>query len=187
MSKLSQSAQKMRDLQLGTGVAQRVFWKETINKKEMCTMALVRWSPKTELDPFASLADIQEEMNRLFDFSLRRSPRQLDGQWFAPCDVYEEKDKLIVRMDLPGLRKDDVHVTLQEGVLSIRGERKLDTPKDATYYAQERLSGTFTRTIQLPVAVDAGKIDASFRDGVLHVTLPKSEEAKPKQIEVKVG
>jgi HSP20 family protein len=151
-------------------------------------MALIRWSPRTESwDPFASLADIQEEMNRLFDTSLRRSSRALDGQWFAPCDIYEEKDKLVVRVDLPGLRKDDVKVTLQEGVLTIRGERKVDAAKDVTFYAQERVSGTFTRTIQLPVSVDAGKIDANFRDGVLHITLPKSEEAKPKQIEVKVG
>ncbi|HTS20116.1 MAG TPA: Hsp20/alpha crystallin family protein [Verrucomicrobiae bacterium] len=152
-------------------------------------MAMVRWTPRSDLwDPFASLSDIQDEMNRLFDTSLRRSgSRALDGAFFAPCDIFEEKDKLVIRMDLPGLRKDDVHVTLQQGLLTIKGERKADAPKDANYYAQERVSGTFTRTIQLPVSVEAGKIDASFRDGVLQVTLPKSEDAKPKQIEVKVG
>ena len=151
-------------------------------------MAIVRWTPRNDLwDPFSSLADIQEEMNRLFDTSMRRGARTSDGQWFAPCDIYEEKDKLVVRMDLPGLRKEEVKVTLQEGILTIRGERKLEAPKDATFYTQERVSGTFTRTIQLPVGVDAGKIDANFRDGVLQVTLPKSEAAKPKQIEVKVG
>jgi HSP20 family protein len=133
------------------------------------------------------LADIQEEMNRLFDTSLRRSRRAFDSEFLAPCDIYEEKDKLIVRMDLPGLRKEDVNVTLQEGILTVKGERKLQAPKDATYYTQERVSGTFMRTIQLPVAVEAGKIDAHFRDGVLEITLPKTEEAKPKQIEVKVG
>ena len=151
-------------------------------------MALVRWTPRTDLwDPFASLADIQEEMNRLFDTSMRRSARALDGQFFAPCDIYEEQDKLIVRLDLPGLRKEDVSVTMQEGVLTVKGERKIQAPTDATYYTQERVSGTFMRTVQLPVAVDAGKIAAHFRDGVPEVTLPKSEEANPKQIEVKVG
>ncbi|HVM61097.1 MAG TPA: Hsp20/alpha crystallin family protein [Verrucomicrobiae bacterium] len=151
-------------------------------------MALVRWTPRSDLwDPFANLADIQEEMNRLFDTSLRRGSRALDGQLFAPCDIYEEKDKLIVRLDLPGLRREDVKVTLQEGVLTIKGERKADAPKDATCYAQERVSGAFARTIQLHVAVDANRIDAHFRDGVLEVVLPKTEEAKPKQIEVKVG
>lgn len=151
-------------------------------------MAIVRWTPRTDVwDPFASLADLQEEMNRLFDNSLRRSGRALDGHFFAPCDVYEEKDKLIVRMDLPGLRREDVNVTLQEGAVTIKGERKLDTPKDTPYYVQERVWGTFTRTIQLPTTVNASKIDARFRDGVLEVVLPKTEEAKPKQIEVKVG
>jgi len=151
-------------------------------------MALVRWTPRTDLwDPFASIADIQEEMNRLFDTSLRRSRRGFDSEFFAPCDIYEDKNELVVRLDLPGLRKDDVSVTMQEGVLTVKGERKLQAPKDATFYTQERVSGTFTRTIQLPVAVDAGKIDAHFRDGVLEITLPKTEEAKPKQIEVKVG
>lgn len=151
-------------------------------------MALVRWTPRTDVwDPFASLAEIQDEMNRLFNSSLRRSGRGGDSQFLAPCDIYEEKDKLVVRLDLPGLRKEDVSVTLQEGMLTIKGERKTQAPKDATFYVQERVSGTFLRQIQLPVAVDAGKIDAHFRDGVLEVTLPKSEEAKPKQIEVKVG
>jgi HSP20 family protein len=142
-------------------------------------MALVRWTPRTDLwDPFASLEDIREEMNRLFDSTFRRSRRAFDSEFLAPCDIYEEKDKLVIRMDLPGLRKEDVSVTLQEGVLTV---------KDATYYTQERVSGTFTRTIELPVSVDAGKIDAHFHDGVLEIVLPKTEEAKPKQIEVKVG
>jgi HSP20 family protein len=167
-----------------------IFGKKNQNetRKEMINMAMVRWTPRNDLwDPFASLADIQDEMNRLFDTSLRRGGRAFDGQFIAPCDIYEEKDKLVVRFDLPGLHKDAVSVTLQEGILMVKGERKLQAPKEATYYTQERVSGAFTRTIQLPVAVDAGKIAAHFRDGVLEIAMPKSEEAKPKQIEVKVG
>lgn len=153
-------------------------------------MALVRWTPRSDLwDPFARLADIQEEMNRLFDSSIRRlSGRGTDAGFLPPCDIVEEKDHVLVRLDLPGLRKDDVNVTLQEGVLTVKGERKPDTPsKDATVYLRERASGSFTRTIDMPVRVEASKIDARFRDGVLEIRLPKSEEAKPKQIEVKVG
>lgn len=150
-------------------------------------MALVRWTPRSELwDPFADLADIQEEMNRLFDASLRRLSGRAPTSFMPACDIVEEKDRLIVRFDLPGLRKDEVNVTLQEDVLTVKGERKIEDAKDATYYLRERAAGTFTRTIELPVAVNAAKIDAHFRDGVLEITLPKAEEAKPKQIEVKV-
>jgi len=153
-------------------------------------MALVRWSPRSELwDPFANLTDIREEMNRLFDTSLRRyggvGP---DGGFLPACDIVEEKDALHLRMDLPGLRKEDVAVTLQDNVLTIRGERKPEAAtKEAGYYLRERVYGAFSRTIELPVTVDAGKIDAHFRDGVLHVMLPKTEAAKPKQIDVKIG
>jgi HSP20 family protein len=152
-------------------------------------MALVRWTPRTELwDPFASLTGLQEEMNRLFDTSLRRfGSRAAEGAFLPACDMVEEKDHLLVRMDLPGLRKEDVNVSLQEGVLTVKGERKIEDAKDANYYLRERVAGSFTRVIELPVAVNAGKIDARFRDGVLEITLPKAEEAKPKQIEVKVG
>lgn len=152
-------------------------------------MALTRWTPRTDLwDPFASLTDIQEEMNRLFDTSLRRfGGRSADGAFVPACDIVEGKDHLFVRLDLPGLRKEDVNVTLQEGLLTVKGERKSDDDKDATYYLRERVAGSFTRAIELPVAVNAGKIDARFRDGVLEITLPKAEEAKPKQIEIKTG
>lgn len=151
-------------------------------------MALVRWTPRTDLwDPFASLSDLQEEMNRLFDTSLRRWSSRGPATFVPACDVVEEKDRLLVRLDLPGLRKEDVSVTLQEGVLTVKGERKIEDATEANYYLRERAAGTFTRSLELPVAVNAGKIDAHFRDGVLEISLPKAEEAKPKEIEVKVG
>ncbi|MCS7048383.1 MAG: Hsp20/alpha crystallin family protein [Verrucomicrobiae bacterium] len=152
-------------------------------------MALTRWTPRTDLwDPFASLTDLQEEMNRLFENSLRRFGLvSRDGGFTPPCDIIEERDRLLLRVDLPGVSKDDVQVTLQDGVLTVKGERKVEEFKDATYYLRERLSGPFHRAIELPVEVDAGKIEARFRDGVLEIALPKAEEAKPRQIEVKVG
>jgi HSP20 family protein len=151
-------------------------------------MALIRWSPRRDIwDPFASLAEIQDEMNRLFDTSLRRHGGFEDV--FNPAiDVVVGKDNVVVKADLPGLTKDDVTVSLQENLLTIKGEKKHELEqKDSSYFVSERAYGSFTRVVELPTAVDAKKIDARFKDGVLEVTLPKTEEAKPKQIEVKVS
>lgn len=151
-------------------------------------MALVRWTPRSEWwDPFASLAELQDEMNRLFDTSLRRR-RGVPTVFAPPIDLIEEKDHLELRADLPGLTKDDVSVTLQDNILTIKGEKKHEVErKDANTYISERVYGAFSRSVELPVSVDAKKIEARFKDGVLHITLPKTEEAKPKQIEVKVS
>ena len=151
-------------------------------------MALIRWNPRRESwDPFTGLAELHDEVNRLFGATLSRHSGM--EMAFSPAiDVAVEKDNVIVSADLPGLTKDDVSVTLQDNYLTIRGEKKQETEKRETnYFMNERIYGSFTRTIELPVAVNASKIDARFKDGVLHVTLPKTEEAKPKQIEVKVG
>ena len=153
-------------------------------------MALIRWNPRREVwDPFESLSDIREEMNRLFDRSfLGRTDGGLQGEFAPAIDVIEEKENFLVRADLPGLSKEDVTVSLQDNYLTIRGEKKHETEtKEANYYHRERVSGTFLRTVGLPTTVDAKKIEASFKDGVLQVRLPKSEAAKPKQIEVKVS
>jgi len=151
-------------------------------------MALIRWSPRRDLwDPFTGLAEIQDEVNRLFDTSLRRHGG-FEGVFSPALDVVVEKDNVLVKADLPGLGKDDISVTLQDNYLTIKGEKKHEVEqKEANYFLNERVHGSFARTVELPVAVDAAKIDARFKDGVLHVTLPKTEEAKPKQIEVKVS
>jgi HSP20 family protein len=135
------------------------------------------------------MADIRDEMNCLFDSSFRRMGHgHLEVAFVPSVDVVEEKDAFLVKTDLPGLSKDDVSVTLQDNHLTIRGERKHEAEsKEAGYHRRERAYGLFTRTIELPSTVDAKKIDAHFKDGVLLVRLPKTEEAKPKQIEVKVN
>jgi HSP20 family protein len=146
--------------------------------QEVIDMALIRWRPTTELwDPLASLEEMRREMNRAFDTA------------FAPAlDVVEEQDNFLVKVDLPGLSKDDVSVTIQDNFLTIKGERKHEVEKKETnFFHRERVHGTFARTIELPTRVDAGKVAATFRDGVLHVALPKSEEAKPKEIKVSVN
>jgi HSP20 family protein len=155
---------------------------------EVFNMALIRWSPRREVwDPFASLAEIQNEMNRILDTSLRRQGG-FEAVFSPALDLVVEKDNVVVKADLPGLTKEDVTVTLQDNYLTIRGEKKHESEKkEANYFLSERVYGSFTRSIELPLAVDAQKIDARFKDGVLTVTLPKTEEAKPKQIEVKVS
>ncbi len=153
-------------------------------------MALIRWTPRQDLwDPFANLSDIQQEMNRLFNTSLgRTATRDLNGLFAPAIDVAEDKDNYVVKAELPGLTKDDVSVTLEDNYLTIRGEKKHEAEdKGANYHHKERAYGSFSRTIGLPTTVDAQKIGAQFKDGVLQVTLPKSEAAKPKQIEVKVN
>ena len=151
-------------------------------------MALIRWSPRRDLwDPFASLAEIQDEMNRLFDTSLR-DRGVFDGAFSPAVDVVVGKDNVVVKADLPGLSKDDVTVSLQENYLTIKGKKKHEfEQKETNCFVSERGYGSFTRTVELPTAVDAKKVEARFKDGVLEVTLPKTEEAKPKQIEVKVS
>ena len=171
----------------GTPTAKGSKWSEK-TEMEVFNMALIRWSPRRDVrDPFASLTEIQDGMNRIFDASLRRRSG-FDGLFSPAIDVVVEKDNVIVKADLPGLTKDDVTVTLQDNYLTIRGEKKHETEqKESDYFLSERVYGSFTRTVELPTTVDAKKIEARFKDGVLHVTLPKTEEAKPKQIEVKVS
>ncbi|MDD3374111.1 MAG: Hsp20/alpha crystallin family protein [Candidatus Omnitrophica bacterium] len=143
------------------------------------------------VDPFSELEGIQKQMNQLFDFSLARNPlgdtTLLGGQWAPAVDVYDSKDSLLVKADLPGLTKDEIEVSIHDGSLILKGEKKKDTEvKEEKYFKTERFYGSFFRTIPLPASVDVNKVDAKYQDGVLTLTLPKKEEAKPKQISIDV-
>jgi HSP20 family protein len=122
------------------------------------------------------LTTLQEELDQLFD-----------GQrtWLPALDVAEDKDGFRVRLELPGFKREDINVSLDEGALVISGERKAETPEEGTtIHRQERYYGTFSRALKLPAAVAADKVKAAFRDGILTISLPKAEEAKPKSITV---
>lgn len=107
--------------------------------------------------------------------------------WTPLCDIYETEKELILKMELPEMKKEDVHVTIENNVLTLRGERKLDkTIERENFHRMERNYGEFLRTFTLPTFVDGNKIFAEFKDGMLTVTLPKNTAAIPKQIEVKV-
>jgi len=108
--------------------------------------------------------------------------------WTPACDIYETPKEMVLKMELPEVKKEDVHVTIENNVLTLRGERKLEEKVDReNYHRIERNYGEFLRSFTLPAFVEGNKILADFKDGVLTVTLPKREEARPKQIEVKVA
>lgn len=155
-------------------------------------MTMIRWQ-KPVLTPwsnFGRLSDLRDEIDRLFEApltELARSSNLLRG-WTPALDVYEQKDNFIVKAELPGMKKEDIAVSLHDGSLSISGERKSETNhEDAEVYRAERFFGRFQRTVTLPAAVAPDKVKAQYKDGVLTVTLPKTEEAKPKQIDVSVS
>lgn len=143
------------------------------------------------LDPFSEMESLQKEMNRLFDVSLSRhpwgDPTLLGGQWAPAVDVYDSKDDILVKADLPGLKKDEIEVSVHDNNLIIKGEKKKEAEvKEKEYFRTERFTGSFFRSIPLPAPVDTQKVDAKYQDGVLQITLPKREEAKPKQIKIDV-
>ncbi len=132
------------------------------------------------------LTDLREEIDRLFEAPLARTSEFLG--WTPAFDVFEEKDNFIVKVELPGMKKEDINVSLHDGSLIISGERQNETHSEGTeVYRAERYFGKFQRAVTLPATVAADKVKAQYKDGVLTVTLPKSEEAKPKQIAVNVS
>jgi HSP20 family protein len=153
---------------------------------------LTRWQrPEVATWPgFGRLTSLRDEIDRLFEeplATLARSSHLLSG-WTPALDLYEDKDKFVVKAELPGMKKEDIDLSLHDGSLSISGERKDQTEhRDAEVYRAERFFGRFQRTVTLPAPVAADKITAQYKDGILTVTLPKTEEAKPKQIDVSVG
>ncbi len=106
------------------------------------------------------------------------------GTWAPPVDVAEEKDTIIVRVEVPGMNEQDLKVGFEDGVLTVSGERQFERKEDRNYHRIERTYGTFSRTFTLPRTVDQDSIAASYRDGILEITIPKREEAKPKQIQI---
>jgi HSP20 family protein len=153
-------------------------------------MAIVRW------EPFRDLLSLQERMNRLFDESYRGTNRTgagtdewaLGGSWAPAVDIYEQDGNIVMKAELPGVDPKAVDIRLENNTLTLRGERKLDREvKEDSYHRVERSYGAFSRSFTLPMVVDQGSIKAEYKDGVLKLTLPKREEAKPRQIQINVS
>lgn len=131
------------------------------------------------------LSRLRDQLDQMFDQSDFALSDMLGGAWMPAVDVLEGKDKLTVNAELPGFKREDLDVSVHENNLILSGERKSDAErKDGEFHRSERFYGRFHRSISLPFSVDTGKIEARYRDGVLTITLPKSELAKTKQIEV---
>ena len=142
---------------------------------------LTTWSP---LDRLASFRD---EINRLFDTDAPAQSSFFSG-WNPTLDVYDEKDRFLVSVELPGMKKEEINLSYQDGVLTVSGERKHEREgKEGETFRSERYFGKFQRSVSLPASVDSAKITANYKDGVLQIELPKAEEAKPKQIQVNVS
>jgi len=155
-------------------------------------MAMEHWRPFGSVErwePFRNMSDIQGEVNRLFDtflgHSLSSSPAT--RSWLTAVDMHESKDDLVLTVEVPGVREKDVTVSITGDLLSIKGERRMeDQSKDHQYLHAERVYGQFERLVQLPMAVQADKVKATYRDGVLQITLPKAEEFKPREIKIDI-
>lgn len=148
-------------------------------------MALVRW------DPWTTLPTLQDRINRLFEdtFPTRQTGAEEEMSlmdWRPTVDTYEEGDNIVIKAELPGVKKEDVSIDVKNNVLTLKGERKHeDNVEDENYYRRECAYGKFQRAFTLPDSVDPDKIEASYKDGILKVTVPKTEESKAKKIEIK--
>ena len=148
-------------------------------------MSIMRWRPTRDL------VNIREEMNRLFDdfFSGWSERRRglLEGEWAPTIDVAETENDVVVTAELPGIEQDKVDITITDDILTLKGEKQEEQEiKKENYHRIERSYGSFQRSVSLPAGVQSDKAKASYKDGILKITVPKAEEAKPKQIKINV-
>jgi HSP20 family protein len=148
-------------------------------------MTIVRW------DPFRELEDMSERLNRVFSRpSVRNTGKEnlTVADWMPTVDISETEGEYLIKAELPEVRKEDVKVTVENGVLTLQGERRQEKDeKGKRFHRVERSYGSFVRSFSLPESVDDGAVKAEYKDGVLNLHLPKSEKVKPKAIDVKVA
>jgi HSP20 family protein len=152
----------------------------------MNELALNRW------DPFRELEDMHRHLTSLFNGNARRSRDGKESmtmaEWSPAVDITEDDKSYIIKAELPEVKKEDVHVHVENGMLSITGERKAEKEeKGKRYHRIERAYGSFSRSFMLPGDIDEGRVSAAYKDGILTVTVSKSEKAQPKRLEVKVA
>lgn len=148
-------------------------------------MDLIQWRP------FREVSRLRSEMDRLWDEYFgpgRRALRPLEEEWLPAVDVSETADKITVKAEIPGMEAKDIEISMVGDTLTIKGEKKAEREeKDENYHLVERSYGSFSRAMKLPAVVDSDKVEATYKNGVLTVVLPKKEEVKPKAIEIKAG
>ncbi len=158
-------------------------------------MFLERWRPGAQLvsrwDPIAEMADLHRQMDQVFREFFGPTPFRMaatEAVWSPLVDVHEAKDSIQLHVELPGIKQEDIQVSIEGDTLTLKGERKREAEvKQDQYHRIERSYGRFERSILLPTVVDPSRVKATYRDGVLEIQLPKKEEAKPKEIKVEVA
>jgi HSP20 family protein len=144
-------------------------------------MAIIKYSPFTDFEPFPGLKSFEDTMNRLFAEPSARP-------WMPPVDIAENENELVVKADVPDVRFEDIQVNLENDTLTLKGQRKFEKASDkGGYHRIERSYGSFERSFTVPNTVDAEHVKADYKNGVLTVTLPKKESAKPRKINVEVS
>jgi HSP20 family protein len=149
----------------------------------MMTTINPRWAITTDFK------NLQHQLNRFLEPFGRVAQDEdlVSGTWVPSVDVAETQEKILVRVEVPGMKQEDIQIEFENGLLTLKGERKLAKEDTGlTYHRVERAYGNFNRTFTLPRTVDPEKISASYRDGILEIEVPKKEEAKPKQIKIEV-
>jgi HSP20 family protein len=158
-------------------------------------MFLEKWQPRlpsfSAWDPFAEVSDLRKRMDEIFGEFFGRTPFAMaatEGIWSPLVDVHETKEGFQLQVELPGVKQEDIQVTIEGDTLTLKGERKRETEmKEDRYHRIERSYGTFQRSIVLPSVVDPNRVKATYRDGVLQILLPKNEAARPKEIKVEAA
>lgn len=155
-------------------------------------MSLIRYqTPRSVMWPSLNRwASLRDDLDTLLDLPFLNggtSQAQLFSGWTPALDLYQNNDNVVAIVELPGMKKEEIEISLHDGTLTIGGERKAETGNGESATRTERFTGKFRRSITLPTRVDANKVSATYKDGILTVTLPKAEEAKPKQIQVNVS
>ncbi|MBN2468948.1 MAG: Hsp20/alpha crystallin family protein [Deltaproteobacteria bacterium] len=154
-------------------------------------MALIPWRTFSDWDPFQEMVGMRDRIDRLFDEYFGRFPAAgeeiPERTWAPPVDVHEEKDTIVVKAELPEMKKDEISIEVRDNILTLSGERKREEKvKKENYHRIERSYGKFSRSFSLPDSVKVDKVKAQYKDGVLEITLPKAEAAKPTAIPIKV-
>ncbi len=149
-------------------------------------MALIRW------DPFREMSALQERMNRLFSDVRAQAPVRgeeiVQGAWIPAVDIFETNEAIVLKAELPGITAQDISVEVKDNTLTLKGEKKFEKEvKEENYHRVERSHGSFQRAFTLPGTIHQEKVKAKFKDGILEITLPKVEEAKPKQVKVEIS
>ncbi len=138
-------------------------------------------------DPFRELVNLRDDMDRFFSSFFGGQAEESSGLWSPVVDIEEDNENFLVKVELPGLKKEDIKISVRGNLLSVSGERKQETEtKEKTFHRIERSYGKFSRNITLPADVDADKVKATYKDGILAITLSKPETMKPKEIDVEI-